>query len=111
MTDKVCSCCGQTLPPPAFEVPLTLMQRRIFELVRQAGQHGIATDRLFNSIWGRHSDGGPDSGHKLVHVHVCQINKELRPRGWLLTGEHTGSRYQYGRYTLQKLGDGTDASH
>lgn len=92
------------MPPDDFpDIRFTERQRKIVTAVLRAGKHGIATDRLFNSVWDDLLNGGPETGHKVLHVHISAINKQLRPRGWQLSGEHTGTRHAYGRYVLAKM--------
>lgn len=104
MTDRLCKCCGQTLPVDiGIEVSLARGLKTIVEVVRKAGQHGISTDRLFNRIYGHDRDGGPLTGVKVLHVRISRINKTLRPQGWEIVGEHTGNSKIYGSYRLQPV--------
>ncbi len=100
---KVCECCGQTLPP-AFDLGVKMGPglRKIVETLHKAGPHGMPSDRLFNAIYDHRADGGPESGIKVLHVRISQLNKRLRTAGYNIRGEHTGSEIP-GFYRLEKL--------
>jgi len=102
MNDRTCKCCGQTLPLSALDIPMADGQKKLVEAVRRAGKHGIATDRLFDVLYGDDIDGGPQSGVKTLHVRVCTVNRLLRKHGYRISGNHTGSRHAYGRYILYR---------
>lgn len=81
MTD-ICKCCGQTLPPnPPLGCKLRGKQARIVELVFRAGPHGIKSDQLFELLHENDPNGGPETGIKVLHVQVNQVNKKLKPYG------------------------------
>lgn len=90
---NACPTCGQTLPPasvPELRAQLTPTQRRIFDIVSQAGRHGIPTDALESKLYSFHANGGPDSARKTLHVHVTQLNKRLCPFGKRIRANRSG---------------------
>lgn len=106
MSEQVCKCCGQTLPPiEGIEVVMSRGLKQIVEIVRRAGKHGIHTERLFNKIYGADPNGGPEGGIKTLHVRVSQANRVLRRHGWEIRGEHTGNKGAYGQYILYQIGN------
>jgi hypothetical protein len=103
MTDQVCKCCGQALPPAeGFDFAMPKGMAELVSHVRRAGRWGITTDRLFGLLYAGDPNGGPDTGIKVLHVRVNQANRLLRQHGWQICGEHTGSRGVYGRYVLSE---------
>lgn len=103
MTEQVCKCCGQALPPVEgldFAMPKGMAD--LVNHVRRAGRWGISTDRLFDLLYSHDPNGGPETGIKVLHVRVNQANRLLREHGWQINGEHTGHRGVYGRYVLSK---------
>ena len=91
--NKVCPCCGQTLPD-AFPdgVHLSPIKRRIVERVRRAGKNGILTDDLFDFVYADDPDGGPLSGKICLQAHVWQINRRLRVIGKVIRAPKGGNR-------------------
>lgn len=100
MPDQICKCCGQTLPPP-FEIGLKLAPgpRRLLDAIYLAGEYGITTERLIDKSYCDDPNGGPEYARKTIHVRICKLNKQLRPRGWVITGRDTHN----GTYILKKL--------
>lgn len=90
----VCPCCGQTLPLGAAPVKLTRKQYAIYDLVRRRGRHGVPVDELFERVWDD-PGGGPDSGTKVLHVHVHYLNARLAPHGQRVCASSLGSRSSY----------------
>lgn len=104
MTERICKCCGQALPPvEGFDFAMPKGMADLVNNVRRAGEWGIATDRLFDLLYADDPNGGPDTGIKVLHVRVSQANRILREHGWAIRGEHTGVRHAYGRYVLVRL--------
>lgn len=96
-----CTKCGQTLPPEGEPgINLAPIQRRIFDLVRRAGPHGISSTRLFNLIYDCDSNGGPLNGKRCLYVHVNQTNKRLRKHGLRM---HGGSGAAGCRYRIENI--------
>lgn len=75
---KVCECCGQSLPlRPRVKASLSLSQKSILDRVHRAGSGGILSTDLFDYLYANHSDGGPLSGNKALHVRIYYLNKKL----------------------------------
>lgn len=97
MTDQVCKCCGQTLPPE-YPIALPAGPRIIFELVRKAGKQGIRSDRLYEKLYANRHDGGPH--YKTVNVRISQLNNRyLAKYNLKIQGQRTGCR-EHGYYRL-----------
>lgn len=100
--DKICKCCGQTLPPPVvFDVHLSAGERDIFDNVHKAGRYGIETDRLMDRLYGDQENGGPLTGVRSLHVRIVMLNRKLKPEGYRIGGTRNGR--SYGRYFLNRL--------
>lgn len=101
--DMCCPTCGQTLPlknrPEG--VYLSRLQGQIWDTVQKAGVHGILSDRLYDLLYQNDPNGGPDSRHCLS-VHVWHLNCKIRPIGWEVRAESTGSKSPR-EYKLRKL--------
>lgn len=99
-----CPCCGQTLPD---DMPLGLRlrgnERRIYERVRKAGQHGITSERLFDWLYADDPNGGPASQRNVVQVTICNINKKLKMINQRIESEHWGGRGNFAEYKLLNL--------
>lgn len=59
-----------------FDPPLTGIKSRIFNLIRL--RPGIGSNDLVNWVYSDDVNGGPDTGQKVIHVHINQINRRLR---------------------------------
>lgn len=96
---EVCNCCGQTLPEKInLGIKLCPGHQTLINAIVKAGKQGIRSDRLFEFVYSG-SDGGPDTGIKVLHVRISLLNKRLRKVGFEIVGERTGSRYP-GHYRL-----------
>lgn len=105
---KTCPTCGQTLPAPKpHGLRLSAFRTRLFEIVRRAGPNGITTDDIVSVLYADHPDGGPMTAHKCVHVHVYNINKLLRTRGYEIKAKNWGrlsaGSYSTGEYVYGKV--------
>jgi hypothetical protein len=49
----------------------------MFEIIESAGQGGISGAVIFERIYADDSDGGPESGPKIISVMKGQLNKKL----------------------------------
>lgn len=100
-----CQCCGQTLPPDGPQgLKLTARERRIYEIVRRAGQNGIKTDIIFDRVYSEDSDGGPDTQTKIISVFVCGLNKKLSQVGWRIKSGDWGGRHSgFATYALVRM--------
>lgn len=87
----ICQCCGQPLPPDEPEgLRLRGKRRQIFDLVRKAGKQGIRADRIFSALYDDDPNGGPDTGLKIIAVHVFHANRALEKFGLRIHGGRTG---------------------
>ena len=90
---SACPTCGQPIAPasvPELRAQLTPTQRRIFDIVSQAGRHGISTDALEDKLYSCHANGGPDAARKTLHVHIALLNKRLAPFGKRIRANRSG---------------------
>jgi hypothetical protein len=82
MSDPVliCPACGR--PRLAHEVEITLapMERRLYQIVEQAGSVGITNPRCVAQLYAQHRDGGPKSGN-IIAVMTNHLNRKLVPFG------------------------------
>lgn len=82
MSDQICKCCGQTLPPPRPKnLRLSAGYALIFDRVHRAGKHGVSQAVLFDWVYGSNPNGGPDSGLVTLRTRICYLNKKLRLHG------------------------------
>lgn len=95
MTDsKVCSCCGQTLPPARpKDLQLPAGYAVIFDRVYRAGKHGIHRQQLFDYIYGADPNGGPDTGLNTLRSRICYLNRRLRKYGLEISSPGYTSHY------------------
>jgi hypothetical protein len=106
--DKTCPTCGQTLPRPRpHGLRLSPLRTRLFEIVQRAGDNGITTADIADMLYADHPDGGPQTAHKCIHVHVYNINKKLRPAGYEIKARNWGrlsdGDYSTGEYVYAKV--------
>lgn len=87
MVNPTCPCCGQTAAPTdQYGLYFTSTQALILRAVQRAGKHGIHSESLFTKVYGNRIDGGPDSGIKVIHVHVAHLNGKLAAVGKRIRG-------------------------
>ena len=101
---KCCPTCGQTLPEK-IDPLLTLFQgkrREMLRIIQRAGPNGLSTEEIFDHIYAQDTDGGPDTGYKIIAVFAWHINRLLRPQGYRVYSKHRG-RSVPGRYVLTKI--------
>jgi len=90
-----CPCCfGAGQIEPQAPVPLSLMQFRIFDIVRRS-KHGIAGPDLTDRLYADRADGGPSSGRKCMQTQVFQLNKRLAKANLRI-----GAKTMHGPYFL-----------
>ncbi len=76
MTDQICACCGQTLPPARPKgLQLPAGYAVIFDRVHRAGKYGVSQVDLFDYVYGLTPNGGPDSGIVSLRARICALNK------------------------------------
>ena len=73
----------------------------MLHFVHRSGVHGIRSDILFDLIYGADPNGGPDTGQKILAVHICRMNKDMKIFGLRLRSLTVG-RGGYGSYVLIK---------
>lgn len=71
-----CPCCGQIVPP-RFDKPLSRIQWRIFNAVKQ---QPLTADRLRRIVWQDDPEGGP-LYQGTIYAHIYAMNKRLREYG------------------------------
>lgn len=99
----VCKTCGQTLPHPLpHDLPFRGVKAQIVHYVHKAGTHGIRSDVLFDHVYSDDPDGGPLTGMKILAVHICGMNKKLKPFGFRIRSLTVG-RGGYGHYVMTKI--------
>jgi len=84
----ICEACGQPIVVPTELPPLTPIQQRIFDLVKQ--RPGLTAERLRSLVWDDPS-GGPECRHT-IFVHISHLNNRLAPLGIVVRSE--GGGYQ-----------------
>ena len=91
MTSIDCPCCGGAGKiDDASGVPLTSVEREIFDAVFAAKTSGISLDGLVNRIYGGRADGGPDDAKGVTRVRICRMNKELAKVGLRVKATNLG---------------------
>jgi hypothetical protein len=80
-----CPGCGR--PVPRDDLDLPRIKRRIYDAVSR--HPGISAEHLRRLIWADDPNGGPEN-FKLIHVHVHQLNRRLRPYGIEVRGSVSG---------------------
>lgn len=98
MKVAVCKCCGHPLVSDEIGVVLTPLQRRIFNVVKQAGTAGISGSDIMDSVYANVRNGGPDSTN-IIAVVAGQANKRLAQFNIRLTGR----RGVGGVFRLEKI--------
>ncbi|MDE2100309.1 MAG: hypothetical protein KGL39_23865 [Patescibacteria group bacterium] len=78
------------------------IKSQILYYVHKAGKHGIASESLFQALYGDDPNGGPEYGRNTLAVHVSQMNVELKKQGWHIWNNHVG-RGLGGNYILEEI--------
>jgi hypothetical protein len=76
-----CPNCGQ--PILRNHLALPPIKARILDAVRK--RPGIDAEALRALVWAHDPGGGPEN-RKVLHVHICQLNKRLGPLGLKIRG-------------------------
>lgn len=93
-----CPACGLPVDERyVADPPLSGIKLRIYNLVR--ARPGITSDELADMVYAGYLNVGPDSGRKVIHVHINQINRCLRSIGSQV--RIRGSRY-YGYRVIRE---------
>ena len=77
---RICDCCGHPLPDDGPESALTPMQRRLFRILKIAGQRGVSGPELVDLLYQEDANGGPDS-LSIVSVMRSNMLPRLAPFG------------------------------
>jgi hypothetical protein len=77
---KLCKCCGHPLPDDGPESALTPMQRRLFRILKIAGQRGVSGPELVDLLYQEDANGGSDSLN-IVAVMRSNMLPRLAPFG------------------------------
>ena len=100
---KCCPTCHQTLPNPLpHDLQFRGVKNLILRRVHKAGGAGIRSDLLFDHVYGDDPNGGPETGMKILAVHIWHMNKTLKSFGLKIKSLTVG-RGGYGNYVLVKL--------
>lgn len=95
-----CLTCGQTLPADSpAETILRGKRLELFRRIKRAGQHGISSPDLFDYLYSDDPEGGPNTGVKVITVHICHINKQIRQFGIAIKNDYGG----HGVYSEYKI--------
>ena len=92
--------------PKALPFPDSLFRARkkqIVEAIHKAGSHGVTSQRLFEIVYGGDRCGGPETGVKILAVHIWAINKRLKPHGVRLRHTQVGRGGTEGVYVMEPL--------
>lgn len=82
---NVCPCCGQPVVPTQLALPR--IKSKILDAVRR--RPGITATELRDIVWADAIDGGPED-RKVLHVHICQLNKLIAHTGVAVRGSISG---------------------
>ena len=84
----ICESCGQPVIQATELPPLTLIQEKIFAIVRRRPGM-ISAEQLRQLVWDG-PDGGPES-RQTIFVHISALNGRLAPLGIVVRSE--GGKY------------------
>jgi hypothetical protein len=76
----VCQHCGHPLPEAEVLLDLTISQRRIYQVVKSAGQAGICRRDIFDAVYRDDPNGGPDSLN-VINVQKTKMKRRLAKHG------------------------------
>ncbi len=78
---------------PRNDLVLPPIKQKIYSIV--SWHHGISAEHLRELVWIDDPCGGPED-RKVLHVHVCQLNRLLAPYGIEVRGSiSSGYRVQF----------------
>lgn len=103
---KRCKCCGQLLPfKSAMEAcDPRLLFVRVYELVRRAGDQGILTGEVLDTIYADDPEGGPLTARNCLRVHKHRANKYLKTAGQkIICTNYGGNRNGPGKEGYYRL--------
>lgn len=82
---EVCKCCGHPIASDEIAAVLPGKQRRLYEIVRDAGQLGVSCGTVMDRLYADDINGGPES-HNVVQVQAMHVNRKLRAFGIAVRG-------------------------
>lgn len=86
---EVCHCCGNPVFRDEVFNVLSGLQRRIFSVVKRAGQAGIPRRDIKDIVYANDPSGGPDTN--TISVAVCQMKPRLARFGLTIVSRgHSG---------------------
>ena len=89
----------KTLPFP--EALFRDRKKAIVAAIHKAGSHGVTSEQLFDDVYRNDINGGPLTGVKILAVHVCAINKRLKPHGIRIRHTQVGRGGYAGVYVME----------
>ncbi len=90
---NVCAHCGHPIPSDEAAGVLPGKQRKIYELVRDAGTEGIDRDSIMSALYDGQANGGP-LGNVVSSLVSGHINRKIKPFGVRIVGRSgPGGRY------------------
>jgi hypothetical protein len=96
----ICPCCGGAgTIEPAAPVPLTPMQFRIWEAVRQS-RHGLTAPEIAARIYADRYDGGPLHAQGCIYATIRSANHRLQAAGVEIT---SSTRTRGGIYKITQV--------
>lgn len=103
MRHSLCPTCGHPIAVKSSVDKLGALlqgrQRQLFEIVESAGTAGITSMAIFERMYADRSDGGPESGPRIIPIMRRQLNPKLRPIGLQIVCRGR----MYGRYFLETI--------
>jgi hypothetical protein len=77
-----CPCCrGSGEVQSLTGVSLSMLERRIYEIVQSCGGEGIDMHRLSERVYADRRDGGPEYAADSIRATICRMNKRLAASG------------------------------
>jgi hypothetical protein len=77
---SICPCCGRPKLNSEAEASLAPMERRLYQIVDQAGAPGISNPQCIAKLYAGDPRGIPRSSN-IVAVMVSHLNRKIRPFG------------------------------
>ena len=82
---KVCECCGHPIPDLNVQLALTRGQRRLFEVIQNAGVSGIHPRTIIDKLYAGDPNGGPVTALNCIHVQRTKMRPHLASFGLRIT--------------------------
>ena len=76
---------------------------RIVECIHRAGAGGRKSQDVFDYVYGGNPNGGPETGVKIIAVHICRINKMLAPYKLRIHHTQVGRGGYDGVYRMEQV--------